>query len=109
MVIIWGFVGLAVLFLIDGREMLVKYVGRDSVSSNSPPQVASKPTSQSSGRELVFRADQRGHFMLKAYVNSGPIDFMVDTGATMVVLNMEDARGWSSAKIVGFQHTRADG
>lgn len=44
-----------------------------------------------SGRAVVLRADQRGHFEVDARVNGTPIAVMVDTGATSVALRYEDA------------------
>lgn len=40
---------------------------------------------------ITFRADNNGHFMVKADINGENIDFMIDTGATSVVLTMDDA------------------
>ncbi len=41
---------------------------------------------------ITFRADMSGHYFVRAEVNGTMINFMVDTGATHVVLNMSDAR-----------------
>ena len=41
---------------------------------------------------LVYHADPRGHVLLTAAANGAPVRFMVDTGATLVVLNPDDAR-----------------
>jgi len=43
-------------------------------------------------RSVRVHADARGHFGLKAYVNGRPVDFMADTGATVVALSYEEAR-----------------
>lgn len=43
------------------------------------------------GNAITFRADRSGHYFVRAAVNNTEIDFMVDTGATHVVLNMADA------------------
>ena len=42
-------------------------------------------------RSVRVRADRRGHFALKAYINGRPVDFMADTGATVVALSYEEA------------------
>ncbi len=48
-------------------------------------------TTLSDGRiELALQPD--GHYYLTALVNDVPIEFVVDTGATQVVLSQEDAR-----------------
>ena len=49
------------------------------------------PSGNIQGDDITFRADQSGHFRVKAEINGIDIDFMIDTGATHVVLNMEDA------------------
>lgn len=41
--------------------------------------------------ELRLRADERGHFFVVAHINGAPIRFMVDTGASDVVLTKTDA------------------
>ncbi|TVP71944.1 MAG: TIGR02281 family clan AA aspartic protease [Rhodobacteraceae bacterium] len=40
---------------------------------------------------LVLRADRSGHFNLTMAVNGTPTDFMLDTGATEIVLTQADA------------------
>lgn len=47
--------------------------------------------SYSAHDELVLRAGRNGHFMVEASVDGTPIDFMVDTGASTVVLSPQDA------------------
>lgn len=42
--------------------------------------------------QSVFRADGNGHFLLDAAVNGAPVRFLLDTGATYVVLSDEDAK-----------------
>ena len=45
-----------------------------------------------SGATATIRKEADGHFWTTAYVNSMPVRFMVDTGATSVVLTAIDAR-----------------
>jgi aspartyl protease family protein len=52
---------------------------------------AGNQASQASANALVYHADKRGHFLLDGVVNGAPIRFMVDTGASAVVLTMADA------------------
>jgi aspartyl protease family protein len=59
-------------------------------SANAPPALTIlRP---SSARTLVYRADRRGHFSLTATVNGAPTRFVVDTGASLVALTLDDAR-----------------
>jgi aspartyl protease family protein len=50
---------------------------------------APAPASQAS---VVLTADGRGHFFTEGQVNGLPVRFLVDTGASMVVLPAADAR-----------------
>jgi aspartyl protease family protein len=59
-------------------------------SPNAPPALT--VLRPSSSRTLVYRPDRRGHFSLTATVNGAPIRFVVDTGATLVALTLDDAR-----------------
>jgi aspartyl protease family protein len=45
----------------------------------------------SSGRSLSIDADRRGHFKVDARIEGRHIDFMVDTGASLVILRESDA------------------
>jgi aspartyl protease family protein len=58
-----------------------------------PParQQAAAPAPPAVPNTLVFQADPEGHVVLNAEVNGAPVRFLVDTGATMVVLTMRDA------------------
>ena len=44
------------------------------------------------GREVTFRRDADSHFYVTAKVNGVPIRFLVDTGASVVMLRAADAR-----------------
>jgi clan AA aspartic protease (TIGR02281 family) len=47
--------------------------------------------SEESDLEYVIEAGAGGHFLVEAVVNGAPIAFLVDTGASSVVLTMADA------------------
>ncbi len=55
------------------------------------PAKASRKASRPASRALTIRASAGGHFMIEADVDGADIRFMVDTGATEVVLTPEDA------------------
>lgn len=46
----------------------------------------------SDGSSIHVPRGPGGHFFLRVDVNGAPVDFIVDTGATEVVLSLEDAR-----------------
>jgi aspartyl protease family protein len=48
-----------------------------------------EPTS--SGRSLTLDADRMGHFRVEARIDGRPIAFMVDTGASLVIMRESDA------------------
>jgi aspartyl protease family protein len=45
----------------------------------------------SSGRSLILDADRVGHFKVEARIEGRHIDFMVDTGASLVIMRESDA------------------
>ncbi len=49
------------------------------------------PRGEMTADAITFRADLSGHYFVRADVSGTVIDFMVDTGATHVVLKMSDA------------------
>ena len=62
------------------------------------PTVLKPPSS----RILVYRADRRGHFTVAAAVNGAPVRLVVDTGASLVALTLDDARaaGFDRSQLV---------
>jgi aspartyl protease family protein len=51
------------------------------------------PMRASSGREIQIRAGAHGHFYARAEINGRAVDVLVDTGASIVALTYDDARG----------------
>jgi aspartyl protease family protein len=69
-----------------------------SVGSAPAPQAAQTrnaaapaPQAGSNYRTVTVRSDARGHFQVEGAVDGRRLDFMVDTGATSVVLRERDA------------------
>ena len=56
---------------------------RTSAAASSPPDVSSRTTS--------IDRDRSGHFRTEARVDGNYLDFMVDTGATVIALKERDA------------------
>lgn len=74
--------------------------GRDKEPDKKPQRAASatigttsKSTQTSSNyRTVTVDRDARGHFNVEARVNGRRMDFMVDTGASVIALKESDAR-----------------
>jgi aspartyl protease family protein len=49
------------------------------------------PEPRSSGHSMVVDSDRQGHFRVNARIDGRRLDFMVDTGASLVVLRESDA------------------
>ena len=54
--------------------------------------VYSALSAQSERATVVLMPDRNGHFIATGSINGASFRFMVDTGATMVAINVEDAR-----------------
>ena len=80
---VWAAIGLVVYVAVGQRGTL--FDGRPAAAKIVTPGAA-PPTGS-----LTYHADQRGHFWVEAAVNGSPVRFMVDTGASAVVLTMADA------------------
>lgn len=59
-----------------------------AVSAPSPSPVTEAPL----GRKVRLQADERGHFTAEFRLNGRRVPAMVDTGATLVALNLSTAR-----------------
>ena len=54
-------------------------------------QPSTETVAQASGRSLSIPRDARGHFRTDGRIDGQRVDFMVDTGASMVALNEKSA------------------
>ena len=61
-------------------------------SANAKPQKAETATvAQASARSISIPRDARGHFQTDGRIDGQRVDFMVDTGASLVALNEKSA------------------
>lgn len=58
----------------------------------SPVSIAGSTHASSGNQRVVLTADSRGHFLAAGSINGKSVQFMVDTGATSVVLGQADAQ-----------------
>ena len=56
-----------------------------------PPRAMAKPAPEPLVNTMSFPGDRSGHFLIDADVNGATVRFLVDTGATYVVLTQSDA------------------
>lgn len=71
---------------VGGQKRLLR-VGEAPVSVGS-----SGPSADGAGQRIVLTADGQGHFMSSGLINGKTVQFMVDTGATNVILSEADAK-----------------
>lgn len=83
--------GVKLLRLQDG-EALVEAGGQQRLLrvGGAPARLASGPGG-GGGREIVIPASSGGHFVTLGSINGRSVQFMVDTGATLVALSQIDA------------------
>lgn len=58
----------------------------------APARVAGTAAITSQGRVIVLPVGPGGHFMAQGAINGRPVQFMVDTGATLVAMGMDEAQ-----------------
>jgi len=98
-----------VLFFAAAVLILGAYAARFADQATLPPPraaavrpVARGPEPTRSGHSMMLDSDRQGHFKVEARVDGRRIDFMVDTGASLVVLRK------SAAAEVGIRPLPAD-
>ncbi len=87
--LIWG--GVAMVVFAIGNHFTPPPSATAPVPPTATPPAAPAPARGAVPNSLVFRANPQGHVLVDAYVNGAPVRFLVDTGATMVVLTAKDA------------------
>ncbi len=86
----WGAAGLTIAVLLTYRTPLANLFATAApvrVTTDAEPV----PETAAGGGKVVLRAEANGHFVADALVNGKPVSFIVDTGATDVVLRRADA------------------
>jgi aspartyl protease family protein len=81
--------------LLQGRDWAaLELAARDVVGDGASERAGRARTGRGDGgdREQIIEAGPHGHFLVEAVVDGVPLDFLVDTGASHVVLSLQDAR-----------------
>lgn len=68
-----------------GGERLTLRVGE------SPVRVGRAPAADSGSGRVALTADARGHFFTQGSINNRPVQFLVDTGASVVSISQSEA------------------
>jgi aspartyl protease family protein len=83
---------IAALVIAGVMPRVMSQVGKDQVVEARPAKRAeAAPLPASNYRTATLQSDRSGHFQVEGSVDGRRIDFMVDTGATVVALRERDA------------------
>jgi len=88
----------ATLFaMLQGRDWTAfELAARDAIGDGDGQRAGRSSAGRADGAagdlEQIIDAGPHGHFLVEAVVNGVPVDFLIDTGASHVVLSLEDAR-----------------
>jgi aspartyl protease family protein len=63
----------------------------DAVLMSASAKQTSQSGASASGRTVTLQSDRRGHFQVDARVDGRAVDFMVDTGASVIALRQSSA------------------
>jgi aspartyl protease family protein len=85
----------AVALVVAGSHM-ARFTDRAVEGRPEPQAAVIEPTTElreptTSGRSLMLESDRQGHFQVEARVEGRFVDFVVDTGASLVVLRESSA------------------
>ncbi len=76
----------------QGDTAVLEVAGRrQTLRVGESPVSVGQPIAQGKGSRIVLSADSQGHFFTQGLVNSRPVQFMVDTGATTIGMSVSDA------------------
>lgn len=76
-----------------GDSAVVEVNGqRQTLRVGDAPVSLGKAGAEKGAQRIVLTADAQGHFMPPGQINGREVQFMVDTGATLVILSESDAR-----------------
>ena len=93
----WNFILIAV-FALAMAAITPQFMERMGAGASKAPQAMTARSAQDAAtavsfnsRSLTVRADRRGHFQVDARVDGRRMDFLVDTGATVIAIPEREA------------------
>jgi len=76
----------------QGETAVLEFGGRrQSLRIGDSPVSVGQPIRTATGARIVLSADSGGHFVAQGLLNSRPVQFMIDTGATTIGISVTDA------------------
>ncbi|SIQ98804.1 TIGR02281 family clan AA aspartic protease [Pseudacidovorax sp. RU35E] len=84
--------GVRLVSVQDGQAIVESGGKRLTLRMGAPASVGGSGGGGGGGSRIVLTADSRGHFVTAGGINSRPVTFMLDTGATSVGMSMADAQ-----------------
>jgi len=84
--------GVTLLQLADGQAQVQRAGSSATLRlGGAPARLTGTPSAPSSAQEIVMPVGLGGHFTSAGAINGRPVQFMVDTGATVVALSQAEA------------------
>ncbi|HEY9095566.1 MAG TPA: retropepsin-like aspartic protease [Hydrogenophaga sp.] len=82
------------LLEVNGQSATVEIAGQKQTLQvgEAPVRLGGAGQAPGSGRRIVLTADRQGHFMPQGQINGRSVQFMVDTGATVVAIGEPEAK-----------------
>ncbi len=76
----------------QGQSAVLDIAGqRQTLHIGQAPVSVGQPVAAGTGARIVLSADSSGHFVIQGQVNSRPVQFLIDTGATSIGVSVTDA------------------
>jgi len=76
----------------QGQSAVLDIAGqRQTLRIGQAPVSVGQPVAAGTGARIVLSADSGGHFVTQGQVNSRPVQFLIDTGATAIGISVTDA------------------
>lgn len=85
----------------NSREAVIRVNGEERTLKVGAGRITSTFTERSAGRLLLY-PDARGHYFTRGHINGVEVNFLLDTGATYVSMEIDQARR------IGLDYTRGE-
>ncbi|HMK79706.1 MAG TPA: TIGR02281 family clan AA aspartic protease [Xanthobacteraceae bacterium] len=85
------FIAMVAMVIAGIAPRVMSHVGQAPSVAMQPAQSAAPQPQASNYRTVTVQSDRQGHFQVEGSVDGRRLDFVVDTGATVVALRERDA------------------